>query len=120
MRNTKSKVKCTKISITKSDSVFKAYNDIQLAYVRKLEQDDSVKEIKSNIPIGELEGLDGKYATDFFVIRSNGDVFVRECVYTKYLTKPMTIKLLDASRVYWAKRGVEDWGIVVDGQEYFS
>ncbi len=39
---------------------------------------------------------------------------VRECVFRKHLTKPMTAKLLDESRNYWRRRGVTDWGIVVD------
>ena len=117
MRNTKSKVKCTKISITKSSNVFKAYNDIQLAYVKKLELDDSVKEIKSNVPLENIEGLEGKYSTDFFVVKTNGDVFVRECVNRKYLTKPLTVKLLDASREYWLSRNVSDWGIVINELE---
>ena len=39
---------------------------------------------------------------------------IRECVFRKHLTKPMTAKLLDESRNYWRRRGVTDWGIVVD------
>ena len=41
---------------------------------------------------------------------------VRECIETRYLTKPMRVKLLDASRDYWMKLGVTDWGMVVDGE----
>ena len=37
---------------------------------------------------------------------------VRECVERRFLTKPMVISLLDASRLFWAKREVSDWGIV--------
>jgi hypothetical protein len=29
----------------------------------------------------------------------------------------MTIKLLDASREYWIRRGVKDWGIVTDEEK---
>lgn len=39
---------------------------------------------------------------------------VRECVFRKFLMKPMTVKLLDASREYWRNRGVSDWGVVID------
>ena len=39
---------------------------------------------------------------------------VRECVEEKYL---MTVKLLDASRTYWLRLGVQDWGLVIDGEE---
>ena len=37
---------------------------------------------------------------------------VRECVEEKYL-----VKLLDASRTYWLRLGVQDWGLVIDGEE---
>ena len=56
-------------------------------------------------------------SNDFLVTRTDGDVFVRECVQRKFLTKPMTVKLLDASREYWLKRGVTDWGLVIDAEE---
>lgn len=39
---------------------------------------------------------------------------VRECVERKYLMKPLTVKLLDASREYWERRGVTDWGLVIN------
>ena len=42
---------------------------------------------------------------------------VRECVFRKFLTKPMTVKLLDASRDYWLKHGVSDWGVVIDEEK---
>ena len=29
----------------------------------------------------------------------------------------MTIRLLDLSHTYWARHGVEDWGLVVDADE---
>ena len=41
---------------------------------------------------------------------------VRECVFRKHITKPMVVKLLDASKLYWQARGVEDWGIVTDAE----
>lgn len=42
---------------------------------------------------------------------------VRECVEEKYLMKLMTVKLLDASRTYWLRLDVQDWGLVIDGEE---
>ena len=47
----------------------------------------------------------------------DNDLMVRECVQRKYLTKPMTIKLLDASRNFWLRHGVTDWGLVIDAEE---
>ena len=42
---------------------------------------------------------------------------VRECLYRNRLTKPMNAKLLNASREYWTKRGVADWGLVINAEE---
>ncbi len=39
---------------------------------------------------------------------------VRECLQRDRLTKPMNAKLLNASRNYWIKHGVEDWGLVIN------
>ena len=39
---------------------------------------------------------------------------VREYVFRKFLMKPLTVKLLDASREYWLRHGVSDWGLVID------
>ena len=54
------------------------------------------------------------YTSDFVCIKTNGDWMVRECVYRKFLMKPMTVKLLDISRDYWLRHGVTDWGVVID------
>lgn len=35
---------------------------------------------------------------------------VREYVFRKFLMKPLTVKLLDASRECWNRQGVTDWG----------
>ncbi len=47
-------------------------------------------------------------------MKADGGLMVRECVSRRHLTKPMTTKLLDASRNYWKSHGVNDWGIVVE------
>ena len=41
---------------------------------------------------------------------------VRECVFRKYLMKPKTVKLLDASREYWFRKGISDWGLIIDAE----
>ena len=58
----------------------------------------------------------GDYMTDFLCVRTDGDLMVRECVFQKHIGKPMTMKLLDASRTYWMKRGIQDWGIVIEDE----
>lgn len=108
------KGRCIKKSVTKSKEVCRTYSDIQLAYLEKLQVDESIKEIQCNIPLdGEVE----EYSTDFLCTKSNGDLLVRECVFRKHLLKPMNVKLLEASRLYWQKRGVNDWGLVIDAEK---
>ena len=80
-----------------------------------LQADDGIKEIRCNVL---LDGLDlGEYTSDFVCVKADGDLMVRECVFRKFLTKPLTVKLLDASRQYWLNHGVSDWGIVIDKME---
>ena len=112
MKKKNYKGKCQKRKVEKCAETFRAYNDIQYAYVNKLEQDDNIKEISCNVFLKELK--EGEYTSDFVCIKSNNKLMVRECVQRIHLTKPMTIKLLDLSREYWLKKGVTDWGLVID------
>ena len=64
---------------------------------------------KSDVMLSE-----GDYTSDFVCIRKDGEWMVRECVFRKFLTKPMTVRLLDTSREYWLRHGISDWGIVID------
>ena len=70
---------------------------------------------KGNVLLENLE--DGEFTTDFLCTKTNGDLMVRECVFRKKLSLPRTCKLLDASRKYWARRGITDWAIVVEEGE---
>jgi len=45
---------------------------------------------------------------------------VRECVERKHLTKPLTVKLLQASKDFWLRHGVSDWGIVIEKEGVFN
>lgn len=115
MRKKGFKGRCEKRVIGKCEGVFRAYDVIQSAYADVLEKDDDIREIRCNVL---MEGLpEGDYTSDFVCIRANGDMMVRECVQRKFLTKPMTVRLLDASREYWLRRGVTDWGLVTNEEE---
>lgn len=109
------KGRCIKKSVEKSKEVCKIYNDIQLAYLDILHSKDDVIDIQCNVSLvgDETE----EYCTDFLCRKLNGNLMVRECVFRKLLTKPMTIKLLDMSRAYWLCHGVEDWGLVIDEEK---
>lgn len=112
MRKKNFKGRCEKRVIDKCSEVCRTYDPIQYAYADVLQNDDAVREIRCNVL---LDGLEiGEYTSDFVCVRADNDLMVRECVSRKYLTKPMTIKLLDASREYWLRRGVTDWGLVID------
>lgn len=106
------KGRCEKRIVSKCVNVCRTYNAIQYAYADILQNNDYVKEIKCNVPLDGLEV--GDYTTDFVCIKTSGELMIRECVFRRFLNKPMTVRLLDASRDYWLKRGVTDWGIVTD------
>lgn len=112
MRKKNFKGRCEKRTISKCEEVCRTFDSIQYAYADVLQASEDIKVIRCNVP---LDGLpDGEYTSDFVCIKVNGDLLVRECVNRRFLTKPLTVKLLDASRLYWLRRGVTDWGLVVN------
>lgn len=112
MRKKNFKGRCEKRVIVKCNEVCRTYDAIQYAYADILQASDEVKEIRCNVP---LDGRDiGHYTSDFVCVKSDNDLMVRECVFRKFLMKPLTVKLLDASREYWLRHGVTDWGLVID------
>lgn len=115
MRKKNYKGRCEKRTLSKCKEVCKTYDAIQAAYAEVLQECDEVKEIRCNVL---LDGLEiGGYTSDFVCVKLNGDLMVRECVFRKFLMKPMTVKLLDASREYWLNHGVSDWGLVIDAEK---
>ena len=112
MRKKNYKGRCEKRVLSKCKEVCRTYDDIQSAYAELLQKSDSITEIRCNVLFNSLEA--GEYTSDFVCVKTDGDMMVRECVNRKYLTKPMTVKLLDASRNYWLRHGVTDWGIVTN------
>lgn len=112
MRKKGYKGRCEKRTLSKSAEVCKLYDAIQSIYADMLQECKEVKEIRCNVL---LEGLEeGEYTSDFVCVKEDNNLMVRECVFRKFLTKPMTVKLLDASREYWLNHGVSDWGLIID------
>lgn len=114
MRNSKNKERCEKLSLSKCAGVCRTYSDLQMTYAKQLEADEEIVEFQCNVPLTGFEMDDGAYTTDFVCTTKHGDVFVRECVRRSLIERPKKIKLLDASREYWAQHGVMDWGLVID------
>ena len=115
MRPANIKDRCTKKKLKKSDEVIRTYDKIQTAYAEILDRDKNIKSIQCNVPLENLE--EGEFTTDFVCTKLDGDLMVRECVFRKKLSLPRTCKLLDISREYWRRRGIEDWGIVIEQEE---
>ena len=112
------KCRCEKRVVEKSTGVCKLYSKLQSAYLDILQNNDSIETIQCNVP---LDGFSqGDYTTDFLCKCKDGTFMVRECVERKYLTKPMTISLLDASRLFWAKREITNWGIVTNTEGSYA
>lgn len=109
MRKKDYKGRCEKRSISKCRDVCRTFDPIQRAYADMLQDNTEIMEIRCNVPLDGLE-----YTSDFVCVKIDGELLVRECVNRKFLTKPLTVKLLDESRLYWLRRGVTDWGVVVD------
>lgn len=115
MRKKNFKGRCEKRSLSKCHGVCRTYDPIQYAYADILQSDDDIAEIRCNVLLDGLE--QGEFTTDFVCVKTNGDLMVRECVSRNHLTKPLTVKLLDASRDYWLRHGVTDWGLVIDAEK---
>jgi hypothetical protein len=106
------KGRCEKRTLPKCKEVCRSYNPIQYALGDMLSKDKDIVEIRCNVMLDSLK--EGEYSSDFVCKKKNGDLLVRECVSRKHLSKPMTIKLLEASRQYWLRHGVVDWGIAIE------
>lgn len=91
MRKKGYKGRCEKKDLSKSQEVCRTYDAIQSTYADILQNDNGIQEIRCNVL---LDGLsEGAYTSDFVCVKSDGDLMVRECVFRKFLTKPMTVKL---------------------------
>ena len=107
--------KVSKRVVAKCEGVCRTYDAIQYAYANLLSEAEEVKSFQVNVLLQGLE--EGAYTSDFVITKADGNLMVRECVSRKHLTKPMTTKLLDASRNYWKSHGVSDWSIVIEEEE---
>lgn len=115
MKKKNYKGRCEKRVLSKSTEVCRLYDAIQAGYADRLQECEEIKEIRCNVLMEGL--LEGEYTSDFVCVKTDGDLMVRECVQRKFLTKPMTVKLLDASCKYWQNHGVSDWGLVIDEEK---
>jgi len=112
MRSATYKGRCIKKKLKKSEGVIKLYDNLQVVYADILDSDPNISQITANMYLQDLP--EGEFTSDFVCTKTNGELMVRECVYRKKLTLPRTCKLLDVSRLYWLKHGVEDWGLILD------
>ena len=108
--------KCTKRNLDKCEGVCKTYDDLQYAFASLLNESEDVEFFEMNVVLEGLE-LEGKFHSDFIIHKKDGGLAIRECVHRDKLTRPLTCKLLDASRAYWKSHGVYDWGIVIDKEK---
>jgi hypothetical protein len=117
MRNRNSQVRTTKRKLSKCNGVCRTYNAIQYAYADILEKDPSVISFECNVLLSDFE-IEGEYTTDFVITNESGELAIRECVSRDLIGKPKNVKLMDASRRYWNRRGITDWGIVTNAKAW--
>ena len=95
MRNSKTHSKTLKRRLSKCQTVFYAYNDIQYAYGIRLDNNPDVVYIKCNVKlVGCPEGEN--YTTDFYCTKIDSEIMVRECVDKEKLLKPLTAKSISS------------------------
>ena len=92
--------KCTKRNLDKCEGVCKTYDDLQYVFASLLNESEDVAFFEMNVVLEGLE-LEGKFHSDFIIHKKDGGLAIRECVHRDKLTRPLTCKLLDASRAYW-------------------
>jgi len=85
MRNINTRTKTMKKRLKKCKTIFYAYNDIQFKYGDVLDDRSDISEIKCNVRI-DCE-LGNNYTTDFYVVKTDGSIMIRECVYKNNLLK---------------------------------
>ncbi len=111
MRKKNYKGRCEKRKLPKCEDVCRTYDAVQYAYADLLNACAGIKSFRVNVL---LDGLEGGYTSDFVCVKTDNDLMVRECVERKHLTKPLTMKLLQASKDFWSRQGVSNWGIVIE------
>ena len=82
--------------------------------VDNLSEDETVKEIRCNVPIDGSE-----YTSDIVCTMEDDTIVVYECCSRNLLKRPSNAKLLQQSREYWLKNGVKekDWRLAVDAEK---
>ena len=112
MRKKNQKIRCEKQRLPKFKGLCKTYDKVQTATAILLSQQEDIVCIRCNVDSAIIDGKE--YTSDFVCEKEDGTLAVRECLYRRYLMKPLNIKILDVSRTFWLKRGVTDWALVVD------
>lgn len=114
MRKKNYKGRCEKRSVPKCEGICKTYDDIQKQMVDNLSEDETVKEIRCNVPIDGSE-----YTSDIVCTMEDDTIVVYECCSRNLLKRPSNAKLLQQSREYWLKNGVKekDWRLAVDAEK---
>lgn len=108
------KLRCEKRAIAKAIGPCRLFSTLQSRYADILQAKADIKEIRCNYTLENFEL--GAYTSDFVCTKQDGSYMVRECVDRRHLAKPMTIRMLEASRRFWLSKGITDWGIVVNSE----
>lgn len=122
MRKVSTKERYTTINLEKGGGPCRMFDDIQRAFALQLEKNEKVKAFRVNVPIEPTEQLiDGwtpkeSFMTDFVIEFENGEKAVREAVSRSQLSRVSVLDKLDFSCQYWAEKGIDDWGLVVEKQ----
>lgn len=114
MKKKNYKGRCEKRSVPKCEGICKTYDALQSRMVDILSEDDVVREIRCNVPMG-----DTGYTSDIVCTMNDDTLVVYECCYRNLVKRPTTARLLQQSKEFWLDRGVKegDWRLVVDAEK---
>lgn len=68
MRKKNFKGRCEKITVTKSKSICKTYDDLQRSYLEKLEANSDIQEIRMNIVLDSLPDYMSDFVSDVYTM----------------------------------------------------
>ncbi len=114
MRKKNYKGRCEKRTVAKCEGICKTFDKLQSRMVDILSEDRSVKNVRCNVL---MDGTD--YTSDIVCVMEDESIVIYECCYRNLLNRPTNAKLLQQSREYWLKHGIqeEDWRLVVDAEK---
>lgn len=108
----------------KNGTTISVHNSLARRFAIILENDDTIRSYKTNIPLLELSKwidktgirpayMDTEWTSDFMIEYNDGMCEVVEVEDAESLEKKATVEKLEISRRYWKANNINSWKIVI-------